>query len=131
MLCLCLDKSPLVHIFQNQISSLVIDFVQNEPSFVTKDGNANLFASILSVFSKLQCFHFGRPPFHYQRLWFKIAPTIFSSTLLELHVRLEYFTDCLYLLDGRFDQLRRLSVNIYYILLSPQIIIDNRVNCTI
>ncbi|CAF4539926.1 unnamed protein product [Rotaria sp. Silwood2] len=43
----------------------------------------------------------------------------------ELHVKLENFTDCLYLLDGRFDSLQKLSLNIYQIL-SPQIIIDNK-----
>ncbi|CAF0900410.1 unnamed protein product [Rotaria sp. Silwood1] len=50
-----------------------------------------------------------------------IALRIFT----ELHVKLENFTDCLYLLDGRFDSLQKLSVNIYNIL-SSQIIIDNK-----
>ncbi|CAF5026319.1 unnamed protein product, partial [Rotaria sp. Silwood1] len=64
------------------------------------------------------------PTFWHQPL-FQIPSTISSSTLLELHVKLENFTDCLYLLDGRFDSLQKLSVNIYNIL-SSQIIIDNK-----
>lgn len=39
-------------------------------------------------------------------------PFIFSSTLLELHVSLSSFNDCLYLLDGRFDRLHTFHVRI-------------------
>ncbi|CAF4265745.1 unnamed protein product [Rotaria sp. Silwood2] len=72
----------------------------------------------------LRIFTGERPTFWYQPL-FQIPSTISSSTLLELHVKLKNFTDCLYLLDGRFDSLQKLSVDIYEIL-SPQIIIDNK-----
>ncbi|CAF1415063.1 unnamed protein product, partial [Rotaria sordida] len=119
------DKTRLIHIFQNQISSLVIDFFQNKKPTLTEYSNEDMFECILNIFSKLQYFHFGQSPFRYQRLWFTIPPTIFSSTLLELHVSLESFIDCLYLLDGRFDSLQRLSVNINRIL-SPERIIDNK-----
>ena len=49
--------------------------------------------------------------------YLKFSPTIFSSTLLELHIKLVKFHDCLYLLDGRFNQLRKFHVDIYRILL--------------
>ncbi len=126
ILYLCLEETPLIPIFQNKISSPVIDVRQQNLTF-TDNSPTNIFTSILTVFSKLEYFRFG-PCFWYQ-LHFQIPPTISSSTLLELHVRLGCFIDCLYLLDGRFDQLQKLSVNIHDIL-SPQIIIDNKVNCT-
>ncbi|CAF0961028.1 unnamed protein product [Rotaria sordida] len=50
-----------------------------------------------------------------------IALRIFTK----LNVKLENFTDCLNLLDGHFDSLQKLSVDIYQIL-SSQIIIDNK-----
>ncbi|CAF3857448.1 unnamed protein product [Rotaria sordida] len=41
--------------------------------------------------------------------------TVLSSNLLELHVHVLNFADCLYLLDGRFNQLHTFHVNISYI----------------
>ncbi|CAF4303641.1 unnamed protein product, partial [Rotaria sordida] len=40
------------------------------------------------------------------------SPTFISSNLLELHVSLGNFIDCLYILDGRVNQLRTFHVNI-------------------
>ncbi|CAF3685581.1 unnamed protein product [Rotaria sp. Silwood1] len=37
--------------------------------------------------------------------------TVISSTLLESHVCVDYFTNWFYLLDGRFDQLRTFPVD--------------------
>jgi hypothetical protein len=39
------------------------------------------------------------------------------------------FLDCLYLLDGRFDQLQKFDVDIYRIDMLDKII-DNKVNCS-
>ena len=41
-----------------------------------------------------------------------IPTTFSSSTLVELHINVSLFDDCLYLLDGRFSQLRTLFVNV-------------------
>ena len=38
------------------------------------------------------------------------SPVFFSSTLLELHLTVHLFDECLFLLDGRFSQLRVLVV---------------------
>ncbi|CAF1450742.1 unnamed protein product, partial [Rotaria magnacalcarata] len=116
------DETPLIHISQSKISSLVVDIPQKS---ITGTGNSitDIFTAILTVFSKLEYFRFG--PAYCCQLRFQNPPTISSSTLLEMHVRVECFADCLYLLDGRFDQLQRLSVNIDRIA-SPQIIIDNK-----
>ena len=40
------------------------------------------------------------------------APSMFSSTLAELHIDPYRFQDLLYLLDGRFDHLRKLVVKL-------------------
>ncbi|CAF4209205.1 unnamed protein product [Rotaria magnacalcarata] len=49
----------------------------------------------------------------HQRLSFDTTPlTIISTNLLKLHVYLDAFTDCLYLLDGRFNQLHTFYANI-------------------
>ena len=39
-----------------------------------------------------------------------------SSNLLKLHINVETFTDCLYLLDGRFEQLHTLKVYVRYLI---------------
>ena len=50
-------------------------------------------------------------------------PRFSSSTLVELHININLFDDCLYLLDGRLSQLQKLFVNVWYIfpLQSPDI----------
>ncbi|CAF4056882.1 unnamed protein product [Rotaria sordida] len=50
-----------------------------------------------------------------------------SSNLLELHVTVNNFDDCLYLLDGHFNELRKFHVNISDIH-SAQLTINNREN---
>ena len=53
------------------------------------------------------------------------SSTLFSPTLLELHVNVTSFDDCLYLLDGRFNQLRTFHIKILDIILTRTI--DNQV----
>ncbi|CAF3375804.1 unnamed protein product, partial [Rotaria sp. Silwood2] len=53
-------------------------------------------------------------------------PTIISLNLLELHICVNYFSDLLYLLDGRFNQLHTLYVNIYRIKYSRSTINSSR-----
>ncbi|CAM4927028.1 unnamed protein product [Rotaria socialis] len=55
---------------------------------------------------------------------FERTSTFMSSILVELHVNVVHFTDCLYLLDGRFNKLRTLHVNIDWIAHSTLIIDD-------
>ncbi|CAF3157833.1 unnamed protein product [Rotaria sp. Silwood2] len=100
------EESPLIHIFQNQILSLVIDIVQRKDLSLAENGNVHIFTRILTVSSKLQCLNFGPSLFPYQRLLFRsLTPIVVSPTLLELRVSVQNFIDCLYLVDGRFDQL--------------------------
>jgi hypothetical protein len=94
----------------------------NDNRNVTTDVHTFIFTHIFTMFTNLQCLnYYHRVSFHYS------PPTIFSSNLLELHVFLDNFTDCLYLLDGRFNELRTLHVNICTITLGLKI--DNKVSC--
>ncbi len=108
-----LDQSALTHIDIDQIDSLVIEVNRYEDMRTCIDVNLYLFTQILTMFYNLKYFYFG-PSFHSsQRLSFgNSPPNIFSSTLLELYVSLNDLTDCLYLLDGRFNQLHTLHVHI-------------------
>ncbi|CAF1678839.1 unnamed protein product [Rotaria magnacalcarata] len=68
------------------------------------------------MFTNLQCLNFYPSSSLCQQLsFFRSPPTVFPSTLLELHVNLQDFIDCLYLLDGRSNQLHILYVDILFI----------------
>jgi hypothetical protein len=111
---------------KKQISTLVIvtDGEQTPPANL----HTLLFTNILTTFTNLQYLRFGPSSFWYQQLSFNISsPTVISSTLLELHVCLGNFIDCLYLLDGRFNQLRTFYVKIQFITIS-RLTINNKVN---
>jgi hypothetical protein len=71
------------------------------------------------MFTNLRYLNFGPSLNRCQQFSFGIFDTsplaVFSSTLSELHIRLPTFIACLYLLDGRFNQLHTLHVYIYNI----------------
>jgi hypothetical protein len=68
------------------------------------------------MFTNLQYLSFGPSSMEHQQFLFDMpSPNIISSNLLELHIRVTYFTDLLYLLDGRFNQLHTFHVNIMLI----------------
>ncbi len=113
---LSLDKSSLVRIFQNQILTLSVTGKEGNHDEFIMNMRANLFTYILTMFTNLLHLKF------YQNLnnptgfvLFNDQCSMFSSTLLELHINVYYFDDCLYLLDGRFNQLRILFVNVFHI----------------
>src|SRR5262249_23202640 len=96
--------------------SLVIDISQNKRLISTTDINKIIFTHIFTMFTNLQCLSFGPSSNWYQRFSFVVpSPNVISSNLLELHICVDYFSDLLYLLDGRFNQLHVLHVNIDYI----------------
>lgn len=81
---------------------------------------------IFAVFTNLLCLKF-QPSLEFyikniERLSFEWQPsTFYSSTLTELYINVEYFIDCLYLLDGCLNQLRTFHINVHWFLnsLSP------------
>ncbi|CAF2093043.1 unnamed protein product [Rotaria magnacalcarata] len=104
------------HTVKNQISSLVINIRENINSNSSQCFYTNLFSLIFTTFLNLQYFNFAQSSLHHQRLSFGLSsPTLISSSLLELNVRVQDFTDCLHLLDGRFSQLRTFRVDVYRI----------------
>ena len=87
-----------------------------------------LLAHVFNMFPNLQCLKFHLNPLWDQDLLFNDSlPTVHSSTLLELHVHVRSFSDCFYLLDGRFHQLRTFHVHIEDVR-SQQMTTINQVN---
>jgi hypothetical protein len=100
---------------KNQILSLAIDIDTNKQS-ITKDGNANVFTHIFSTFNNLQCLCFGLSSYYNKWLSFNTVPIhVVSTNLLKLHVCLNNLSDCLYLLDGCFNQLHTFRAKIFSI----------------
>jgi len=108
---------------KNQISSFVINLNGHGKEYHEKDTDALLFIHICTVFPNLRFLIFHVRSLSYEFLINTFSPTLISSTLLELHVNLICFTDCLYILDGRFNQLRTLRVEI--ISISRSILVTN------
>ena len=114
--------------FKNQILSLVIDINTNAEQKQTRYVNEVFFTHIITTFPNLRSLEIGRSRTWFQHISFQISsPTVISSTLLKLKVCLESFSDCLYLLDGRFNQLHTLDVHIVSIF-TPRQTINNKVN---
>jgi len=117
-------------VVKNQISSLAIDITKYGKTIPRQDENEIIFNQIFTMFTNLKYLNFGPSSLFLQRLLFSTSPsTIFSSTLLELHVCLFSFNDCLYLLDGRFDQLRVFYVHISWIEFSSRLTSHRTVIC--
>ena len=82
------------------------------------------------MFTNLQSLSLGPSSNWYQRFSFDMTfPTVTSSNLLELHILVDDFKDLLYLLDGRFNQLHTLNVNILYRISWSRSTINNQVDC--
>ncbi|CAF1417233.1 unnamed protein product [Rotaria sordida] len=120
------NESLFTCMFKNQVLSLVISINANGSLNSTENVYTRIFMRIITTFIYLQFLNFCPPSAWYQELSFGISsPNVSSSTLLELHVCLNHFTDCLYLLDGCFNELRILHVNINFIS-SSNLTIDNQ-----
>ncbi|CAF2874331.1 unnamed protein product, partial [Rotaria sp. Silwood2] len=108
----------LTYRFKNQISSLVIDItgsVEGDSIEIIRF----IFTHVCVMFTNLRYLNFGPSLNQCQQLSFGSYGTsplaVFSSTLSELHICLSCLIDCLYLLDGRFNQLHTLYVYITFI----------------
>lgn len=79
---------------------------------------ANIFNSILVVFTRLttlilyESSYKNRVPI---MLDDEFLPTFRSSIVLKLNIKVQCFDDCLHLLDGRFNQLHTLCVDLVHI----------------
>ncbi|CAF1509322.1 unnamed protein product [Rotaria sordida] len=74
--------------------------------------NIIIFTNIFKNFPNLKYLNFNPSFICDQYISFNwSSPTIFSSTLLTLHVKVSSVIDCLHLLDGRFNQLHTFYVH--------------------
>ncbi|CAF4963582.1 unnamed protein product, partial [Rotaria sp. Silwood1] len=95
-------ENVLTDLFKNQILPLIIRICNNKNQTSTKEENTIIFTNIFTVFTNLQYLNFDSSSIYSQYISLDISPPIFiSSTLLEQHVHVVHFNDCLYLLDGR------------------------------
>ena len=102
-----------MHGLKNSISSLVIETTRKQGR--STDADTHVFGCIFNMFINLQYLNFSSFFLSCQRISFGFSlPTVFSPCLLELHVKVVFVDDCLYLLDGRFNQLQALYVDIAF-----------------
>ncbi|CAF3646356.1 unnamed protein product [Rotaria socialis] len=114
---LFIDKTPLDRIKKNQVCSLVVTIPDIGRKRLIENTITAVCARVFTVFTNLHYLNIYSPDYMYfPRLSFNDElSTFFSATLTELHINLENSNDCLYLLDGRFNRLRVLYVNIGFL----------------
>ena len=124
-----LDETIFTGTLKNRIRSFSIDVDTNGERRPKRTTIEALFTHILSTFSNLRTLNFNPNALWHQHLSFDtLSPSVRSSTVLELHVCVFGFNDCLRFLDGGFSQLRIFDVKIDYIFASLSDVIDNKVN---
>ncbi|CAF3422344.1 unnamed protein product [Rotaria sp. Silwood1] len=107
------EQTTVIHTLKKQLLSFIIDISTKGTECYKRDNNAIIFNHILTMFTNLQYLNFDRSSIYDDRLFFCMRrPTVVSTNLLELHVSLHTFDDCLYLLDGHFNQLHSLYVDV-------------------
>ena len=126
-----LDGSYLIRKFKSQLSTLIVHIDEcQEPTSSIKDINIFIFTQILTRFKKLRYLNFA--PFagsDYHRLTFDVLPpNVLSSTLVQLRVVVNSYEECLYLLDGRFNQLNKFYVTICSSNIPTLPVINNKVS---
>lgn len=121
----CIEETLLTRTMKNQILSLAIDIDTNEKLC---DWNESTFTQIFNTFNNLRCLYFGLTSCYHERLSFCTGlQHVISTNLLKLHVSTYSLTDCLRLLDCRFNRLHTLYVNICSIV-SPHLTNSNEVD---
>lgn len=129
---LFLDKSALVHIFHTQIVTLSINGDMDYAKHLMIK-LAKFFAYILTTFTSILHLKFYES---YPGVLFDDRPSVFSSTLTELHIDVHCLDDCLYLLDGQLNQLQTLFVKIRLIFplrapINNKVIYTNKINVNV
>ena len=97
----------MVNKFKNNISTLVLSVFNEKKSFPHDIRNKFIFRNILKIFPNLVYLKFvqlSARDIAYLSFANEI-PMFSSSVLRELHINVSSLTECLYLLDGRLNQL--------------------------
>ncbi|CAF3067489.1 unnamed protein product [Rotaria sp. Silwood2] len=113
--CLFTDETLSSDIFKNQITKLLITINKNDDYLEMLLSVVNIYDYIFSVFTRLISVVLYESSYkNCVRLNFNdsLHPNIRSSTLLKLNIKVQCFNDCLYLLDGRFNQLNTFHVDL-------------------
>jgi hypothetical protein len=108
------DDQNLRNILEKQVINLHIDIKMETIQYSTIA--SEIFALILSLCKNLTGLNFfnmfGRKRCR-TSLFLHLPPTAYiSSSLLKLQIYVETFVDCLYVLDGRFDSLSTLIIDV-------------------
>ncbi len=89
--------------------------LEDENRSIKKDIVTRVFINILNMFNSLYYLNFQTSFVYDEQVSFNnllLRKQIFSQTLLELHINVQNFDDCIYLLDGRFNKLHTIYINI-------------------
>ncbi|CAF1463531.1 unnamed protein product, partial [Adineta steineri] len=112
------DKTLSSGIFKNQITTLflAIDADDDDYNAMLSSVN-NIYNCILTVFHCLiTLILFESSYINCVRLNLDCPPISFRSSILrKLNIKVQSFGDCLYLLDGRFDQLHTFIIDLLHI----------------
>jgi hypothetical protein len=129
ILFIYLDRIPFSRVDLTRISGLVLMISDVRKKQLTDYPITSVCEQVFTLFTNLQYLNvcsFGH--INFPRLSFENKlPTFSSPTLMELHINLMYLDDCFHLLDGRFNQLRVLCVNIVCIY-PPSVLTKNSVS---
>ena len=110
-----LDESSVIRIFQHRIVTLSVDGNVTCENIPTREWRGNLLSRISIMFTSVLHLKFFQPINYSDRfVTFYSKTPKFCSNLVELHISLLTFDDCLHLLEGRLNQLRRLLVNVRF-----------------
>jgi hypothetical protein len=109
---ICLDESHR-DLFQKQIRKLVIGIDRNERDVSTM---GKLYNRIFAVFHQLTDLTFTETSYESRARLFNTQLTrCCSSTLTVLSIKVQSFDACLSILDGRFNQLHTLWIDVIQI----------------
>ncbi|CAF3368229.1 unnamed protein product [Rotaria sp. Silwood1] len=115
------DESLSSGIFKKQITRLIITTPKEKNYWLTIVKMCNC---IFSIFNKLTHLRFSESSYeNYVPLLFDFPSRRFSSSsLLVLNIKIQHFSQLLYVLDGRFSQLHTLIVDLINNVLSTDLI---------
>ncbi|CAF4152893.1 unnamed protein product [Rotaria sp. Silwood2] len=106
-------ESPFRHIFQQQITDLILVFENNFNEISCKHYTTDVYGYVLKFFENLKHLSIiGSFPKSFLPLILRDLPltTCYSSTIYKLCIHVMYYDDVLALLDGRLNQLNTLNV---------------------
>lgn len=118
----------MFHKFKKQILSMILK-IDDKKTPLTKNALTVIFSLVLLMFTNLSYLKIETYSVYSQRISFNdlAQQAISSSYLLKLIINVNSFKDCIYLLDGRFANLKNLCINIENIH-SNETIINNKVS---